>query len=145
MSQLTYHRSCLVTPVYIGQCIMATGVVRTLDPLIGSPACYHRTNQSCKYFKRVEPKYLCTWLLKQWRHHVLSWEWRTQLRWICDVIRHNFKWNVCDVMKRKDLKNFFMLRRWIHLQKLRCRFTFLSENSISTRSRSREVFGQNVT
>ena len=36
-------------------------------------------------------------------------EWRTQLRRICDVTRHNFKWNICDVMKQKDLKGLFKL------------------------------------
>ena len=34
-------------------------------------------------------------------------EWRTQLRRICDVTRHNFKWNICDVMKQKGLKEFY--------------------------------------
>ena len=27
--------------------------------------------------------------------------------WNGDVIRHNFKWNICDVMKRKDLKECY--------------------------------------
>ena len=29
------------------------------------------------------------------------------MRWICDVIRHNFKGKVCDVMKQKDLNEFY--------------------------------------
>ena len=34
-------------------------------------------------------------------------EWRSQLRGISDVIRHNFEWNICDVMKQKDTKEIY--------------------------------------
>ena len=95
-------------PLYRGQCILANGVDRTQDLSIGNLACYHRAIQSPKFFRHGEPKYLsCTWLLKQDNVTKCSLKWSTQLRWICDVIRHNFKWNVCDVMKQKDLKEFY--------------------------------------
>ena len=78
-------------------------------------------------------------------------EWRTQLRWICDVITHNFKWRICDFIKTKmSYKALLWCGVWfLHentdLLKNKLVSTFLSENLISTKSRSREVFGQNST
>ena len=62
---------------------------------------------SCKFSRHVEPKYWCTCMIAQaMTSSCVLLQWRTQLRWICDAIRHNFKWSVCDVMKRKGLKEF---------------------------------------
>ena len=63
--------------------------------------------------------------------------------WNGDVIRHNFKWNICDVKKRKDLKecNVDILYENRLVLKNKQVSTFLSENLISMKSRSREIFG----
>ena len=50
--------------------------------------------------------------------------------WNGDVIRHNFKWNICDVENTHVLKNKQFS-------------TFPSENLISMKSRSREVLRKN--
>ena len=66
--------------------------------------------------------------------------------WNGDVIRHNFKWNICDVMKRKDLKELLwcdvdILYENTLVLKNKQVSKFLGENLISIKSRSREVFG----
>ena len=98
-----------VTPVYPGQCILASGMDRTQDTSIGSPSCCHQANQPRKLFRACEAQVHCIYRL-DCSSNMMSpcalLEWRNRLRWICDVIRHNFKWNICDGMKQKDLKEW---------------------------------------
>ena len=142
---------CLVTPVYPNQCILASGVDQTQDPSIGSPACYHWVlGGPANLLGMQSPSaYIkLNFIAQAITSPCTLLEWRTQLRWICDVIRHNFKWNICDVMKQKDLKQFL----WCDIEFLYKNSDVLKNKQVSTflrenlmKSRSRESFGQNLT
>ena len=128
--------------------MLTSGMDRNQDPSIGSSVCCHWANRSGKFFRRVDPKYLRTWLLKQYDVTVCSpgmedsvevdlWRLQTQLQmerlWCHETKRSKRVLLCCDVEFLYENSNVLNNKQVS---------TFQSENSISVKSRSREIFCQ---